>query len=401
MNYTVKNNEVCPISKTRNFTDYLDLGDMPLVNNLNNTKEESIKAQKYPLRVQYCEDSGLSMLSHSVNPEILYSYYYYKSSISQPYVNHCLKMYEYLNDRYDLSGNKCVLDIGGNDGTLLEQFLLKNPKLRVVNVDPSINLSDISAKKNIPTVNKFWGSQVAKQINEKFDVIVSTNVFQHTENINDFVEAISISLSDKGVWCLEFPYWQHSIETNQFDQVYHEHIYYYNVKPLEMLFKSYGLSIINTEFLDIHGGSLRLVISKSNASAIVTPLDKEYHDIDQYLTWGKSIQNRIEKSREFICDLKSKGYRIAGFGAAAKGCIFLNTAKIDHTILDYVIDDTDIKQGKFIPGTGIEVVNRDTLKNNPVDYIVILAHNFSDYIVRSLQNQKGKMIVFFPEKRII
>jgi hypothetical protein len=400
-NSLIKENKFCPITNSDKFVTYLDLGHMPLVNNLSDTKKDSLICEKYPLSVQYCLDSELSMLTHTINPKLLYSNYYYMSGISQPYISHCKNMFYDINKIIEIKDNMNILDIGGNDGTLLESFLSINPKLNVLNVDASENLINYCKSiKNIPAINAFWDINVAKQINKKFDLITSTNVFQHTEYCNEFTEAISFCLSKNGIWCLEFPSWENSVLTNQFDQIYHEHLYYYNVPPLQLLFKKYGLKIVSKKFLNIHGGTLRLLITKDEHSLQEISMNKTL-TMNDYINWGNSVETHISNSKKYILNLKNKGYKIAGFGAAAKGCVFLNAAKIDNTILEYVIDDTDIKQGKYIPGTGIKIVGREVLKKEPVDYILILAHNFTDYISRSLTSYKGKIIVFFPEIKTI
>jgi hypothetical protein len=305
-----------------------------------------------------------------------------------------------------------VLDIGGNDGTLLKSFLEKKPYLDVLNIDASTNLTDLSRQRGIPAINKFWGVDTAKFLDDKwklkFKLITSTNVFQHTPPIADFVEAISISLDDKGIWCLEFPYWKTNMQTLQFDQIYHEHVYFYLVEPLKQLFDKFGLEIIKAVRYPIHGGTLRLLISKKGDWYVCDGVQKlidEEQSIDQkyYKDWGDVIESHISDCNGFLRMLKADGSNIIGFGAAAKGCIFLNSAKIDDAILDVVIDDTDLKQGKFIPGTGIQIKDRTYINENKVDYILILAHNFKDVIIESLRNDGygGKFIILFPQIKII
>lgn len=398
----------CPITGDNESIVYLDLGLMPLVNNLNNTMEEALNCPKYPLAVQLFTQSGLSTLTTEIDPKVLYQHYLYKSGISQPYIEHCEDMFGFVDTYLELNEKHKILDIGGNDGTLLKTFLKKKPFLNVLNIDASENLTAEAEKNGIPSINAFWGIELAKKLNTKFRLITTTNCFQHTAPIESFVEGISISLEKFGIWCLEFPYWKTSIETGQFDQVYHEHIYYYLVKPLTLLLDKYNLRVIKAVKYPIHGGTMRLLIShKGELGKAFQPcdysippiLENEKFTIADYTKWGKGLKNDIIKSKEFLLSLKGKGYKIAGFGAAAKGCIYLNAAQIDSNQIDYVIDDTYIKQGKFIPGTGIEIVSREKLKTNPVDYIVILAHNFSDYIIKLLKQDgyKGKFIVFLPE----
>jgi hypothetical protein len=402
----------CPITGDDKSTVYLDLGSMPLVNNLNNTKEESLNCPKYPLAVQVFEKSNLSSLTIGVNPDTLYSHYLYKSGVSQPYIDHCKEMFWFVDHYTTLEEHHNVLDIGGNDGTLLKTFLQTKPYLNVLNVDASANLTLEAEQNGIPSINGYWGAELAKKLNKKFKLITTTNCFQHTPPIEDFVKGISLSLEKFGVWCLEFPYWKTSIETNQFDQIYHEHVYYYLVEPLVKLLKKYNLRIIKAVQYPIHGGTMRLLISHIGELgeafqpcdySIPPTLEKEKLTIDDYINWGKNVKNNIEESKQFILSLKNKGYKIAGFGAAAKGCVYLNAAGIDYNQIEYIIDDTNIKQGKFIPGVGIKVVPRETLLANPVDYIIILAHNFSDYIIKSLRQDgyQGKFILFLPEVKVI
>lgn len=407
-----KHLDKCPITNSENKTVYLDLGLMPLVNNLNNTKEESLNCPKYPLAVQLFEESGLSTLTVEIDPKILYQHYLYKSGVSLPYIEHCQEMFWFVDYYLHLKEGDKVLDIGGNDGTLLKTFLSKKPYLDVLNIDASENLTNEAKSNGINSINDFWGYELAEKLNTKFKLITTTNCFQHTAPIESFVKGISVSLDKFGIWCLEFPYWKTSIETDQFDQVYHEHIYYYLVKPLMLLLDKYNLRVIKATKYPIHGGTMRLLIShKGELGEAFQPCDysipptlaDEKFTLEDYVNWGEKIQNNIFKSKEFLLSLKNQGYKIGGFGAAAKGCIYLNAAQIDHNIIDYIIDDTNLKQGKFVPGVGIEIVSRKILETNPVDYIVILAHNFSEYIIKSLKQDgyQGKFITFLPELKII
>jgi len=407
MNSSVEEVFSCPITGSEKKFSYIDLGEMPLVNNLSDTREDSISCSKYPLEVQFFPESLLSCLTHNVDPNLMFSEYSYKSGISKPYLDHCGEMFDFLSEEIGIYSGDSVLDIGGNDGTLLEIFKGKNSNLEVLNIDASTNLTEISREKGIPTINEFWGAKVSLDLNRKFNFITSTNVFQHTPPILDYVEGISISLKDDGVWCLEFPYWKSNMETNQYDQIYHEHVYYYLLSPLKNLFSLFGLEIFKAVKYPIHGGSLRLLVGKIGSREVCKEVEsllqeEEKMDPDYYKTWGKNIFNHILKCREFLIDLKKEGNSIVGFGAAAKGCIFLNSSGIDHSILDVVIDDTDLKLDKFIPGVGIQIKNREYLKNNKVGYMLILAHNFKDRIIESLDEQySGKYIVLFPEIKII
>jgi 2-polyprenyl-3-methyl-5-hydroxy-6-metoxy-1,4-benzoquinol methylase len=393
----------CPITNDSERFTYIDLGEMPLVNNLSDTREDSFNSPKYKLAVQYFNKSKLSCLTENVDPNLMFSQYSYKSGVVKAYADHCKEMFWFVDTYLNLKENDNLLDIGGNDGTLLHSFLEKKSYLNVLNVDASTNLTKLSRERGVPALNAFWGVETAKTLNKKFKLITSTNVFQHTPPIADFVEAISMSLDEKGIWCLEFPYWKTNMQTLQFDQIYHEHVYFYLVEPLKQLFDKFDLEIIKAVKYPIHGGTLRLLISKKGDWDVCNGVQKlinEEQSINEqyYKDWGEVIEEHISDCKIMLQACKNANNNIIGFGAAAKGCIFLNSAKIDHTILDVVIDDTDLKQDKFIPGTGIQIKSREYLKNNKVDYILILAHNFKDVIIESLRNDgyTGNFIILFP-----
>jgi len=407
----IKSITKCPITNSEEKITYFDLGMMPLVNNLNSCKEESLQCPRYPLAVQLFTQSSLSTLTVEVDPTLLYQHYFYKSGTSQPYVEHCEEMFWFVNCYLFLEPGDNILDIGGNDGTLLKTFLRKKPGLNVLNIDASSNLTAEAQREGIPSLNAFWNADLARSLDKKFKLITTTNCFQHTAPIESFVEGISLSLDKLGIWCLEFPYWLTSLNTKQFDQVYHEHLYYYLLEPITLLLKKYNLRPIKALRYSIHGGTLRVLIGHDNGpvdawqpcSSVEEILAEErYLKILSYTDWGKLIKRDILECKQFILSLKESGHTIAGFGAAAKGCTFLNAAELDYRHIEFVIDDTNIKQGKFIPGTGIEIVSREILKVVNVDYIVILAHNFADYIIKLLKQNgyKGKFIVFLPKLKV-
>lgn len=411
-NNNFKYNNICPITKRDGKIKYFDLGNIPLVNNLSDTFEESINCDKYPLSVSLFKDSGLSGLDVIIDSDKMFSNYVYRSNTNKPYFDHCENMYLYLMKYITLRSDDLCVDIGGNDGTLLLSFnnYCKNNNLEIcdkINVEPSKNISQISIDNGIDTVNEYFNSKISNVINRKAKLITTTNVFQHLLDIQEFINGINVLIDDNGIWSLEFPYWGNSMETNQFDQVYHEHMYYYLITPLNILLNKNKLRIVNISEQSIHGGSLRVIITKNN-SEIKSDNTLDYfihkemkYDINYYINWSKKIDSHLDECKELLN--KIKGSNIVGFGAAAKGCIFLNRLDINHNQIKYVIDDTIEKQNKYIPGTGIKIVDRSILETEKIDYIFILAHNFSDYIINSLResNYTGKFILLLPEIKII
>jgi hypothetical protein len=321
-------------------------------------------------------------------------------------LDHCADMYDYLSRIIDFNDNDVVVDIGGNDGSLLNEFRRENRNLHYINVDCSMNFIDVNAELGIEYYNEFFCAET--QFPFKAKLITSTNVFQHTEPIRSFVKGICKNLTNNGIWCLEFPYILTTLANDNYDQIYHEHIYYYCLRNIIDLLDQEGLRVINVSYHDIHAGTLRVISVKKSSKRQPDDTILSFLNLEKTLTkeycikWGQRTHQKIEEFREFIANLLTQGHNIAAFGAAAKGCVFLNSVGIDHTMIQYIIDDTPFKQNKFVPGTGIQVVSRDILFTEKPDYLIILAHNFKDYIINSLKDQyNGRFIVMFPDIKIL
>lgn len=365
----------------------LDLVDQPLVNNLCASASASLQAERHPLKAVYQEDLTIH-LDTEVPPQKLYENYLYRSGVSQPYIKHCEEMYNSVRHlRLDT-----IIDIGGNDGTLLKTFRKAaedntfwsgtKPK-RLINVDASESFRAINEEAGIEYCKGFFNEDMNLP---KANLIVSTNVFQHTKDIHSFLRGIAKHLD--GIWVLEFPYTLTTLSTLQFDQFYHEHYYYWLITPLQKLFAQYGLRIIHIAENSIHGGSMRLWMTNKDAAAatihsVIDEYKKKEAQID-FASFNTQCRELMCNSKQFISSLKG---RTAFFGAAAKGVVFLNALnlKIEEMPNSYVIDDTLGKQGKYIPGTGFEIVSRNRLDQDPVDNIIILAHNFAPYIADTLR----------------
>ena len=385
----------------------LDLGTQPLVNNLCMSKDEALKIEQYPLRANFTEDLKIS-LDTEIPPHILYKNYYYHSGVSLPYIKHCEKMYSTFKHLKP----KVFIDIGGNDGTLLKTFkkireengedIENNYRNRYINVDASESFAISNRKEDIEYVNEFFSDKIDLP---KADIITSTNVFQHTKDIDSFLRGIVKHLD--GVWILEFPYTLTTLETLQFDQFYHEHYYYWLITPLEKLFKIYGLKIIHISEQKIHGGSLRIWSTNKTPSApevtdAITYYKRKEASLELKI-FDSRVKDFIANTKNYLCNLTGKS---VFFGAAAKGCVFLNALGITVESMpdSYVIDDTPEKQGFYLPGTGFEICSRNILEADNVENIIILSHNFKDYIANSLRNPigggkhfEGKIISLIPK----
>ena len=380
----MRSNALHPMTRT-----ILDLGQQPLVNNLCDSELSSMAAATFPLKA-IIEDDLTIHLDYAVDPSVLYGNYLYRSSTSKPYIEHCEALFQSFSHlRHDT-----IIDIGGNDGALLKACKRRaSKKLALINVDASPTFKKDNEEAGIEFVNDFWGDHLDLP---KANIITSTNVFQHTKDIHAFMRGIQKFLD--GVWILEFPYTLDTIITGQFDQFYHEHYYYWLMAPLEKLFKQYGLRIIHTQSQSIHGGTMRMWMTNKEIGAPTIDLSKA-KALEAEAIEKCNFEQTIDKLKNYFNYVLSTSElgRICFFGAAAKGCVFLNTLGLNVETMgkSVVIDDTVEKQGLYVPGTGFQVVDRSALKD--YDTVIILAHNFATYIDASLRQEfNGRIITLLP-----
>lgn len=404
MNY--KHHTNCRVCGSEQLTQYLDLGMLPLSNNLCLTQEE--KADRYPLQVMLCEYCGLSQLSIVVNPEILFGNYVYRSSISKSYQNHCRNMAVDLKREYGLNRSSFMIDIAGNDGCLLKEFK-DEIGLGILNIDPAKNLITICQAKGIPSLSFFWSEETANMVLKEFgkaDLITATNVFAHVDNVIDFMKGIKTILKPTGVLVLEFPYLIDFIENNEFDTVYFEHLSYFSIYPLIYLCAGFDMNVMKVEKQDIHGGTVRVHIGYGEGGKSVNDfIEKElcYKKIDAYQRFSDNAKDTICDFRDNVFRLKSDGKKVCAFAASAKGNTLLNCAGITADEIEYIVDETPEKVDKYSPGTHIPIVSLSELKNNPPDYLVVLSWNFFNDIKIKCRNEgyQGKFIVPIPIFQII
>lgn len=393
-------------------TSYLDLGDMPLVNNVL-TPEQIDQEEKYPLEVVYCDDCGLSQLSTVVDPSILFRDYAYRSSVSRTFIDHCSLLAEKLNKSY-LSKNDLVVDIASNDGTLLMPF--KKAGNRVLGVDPALNLAEIASESGIPTISEFWGRKgLAESIvkeHGKAKAITAFNVFAHVDDVHGFLSEANLLLEDDGYLIIEAPHLLNLIEGNQFDTVYHEHLSYLLTKPVDRMVRQHGMRLSRVEKQNIHGGSLRYFIEKrgrNSSDGSVEKISREEESLGLYNKgsyYGAKRQFEAATSNleTILRELKSLGKSISGFGASAKGNILLNSCGVGRDVINRIYDDTPEKQGKIYPGVHIPIVSRETLSQDSPDYLVLLSWNFAKEMMEKTIDYKksgGKYIIPIPHLKIV
>lgn len=382
----------CRICKNNKQQNFLSLGSQPLANGFIRPEDLSKKEKTYPLTLCFCSDCGLVQLRDTVPGKLMFKNYLYIPSTSKTRVDHFYELAETLTSRLHATSKDMALDIGSNDGSLLQCFMQLG--INVLGIDPSENLAKVAELKGIPTVNAFFSKKVASKILKKHGeakIITATNVFAHVNNLHEFVAGIEILLSPDGLFVIEFPYLVDFLRECEFDTIYHEHLSYFAVRPLIRLFEPTNLAILSIQHMDLDGGSLRVFVQKGQKTMSDNPdiqkfidneLSEKLNTLEPYKKFAKRVEQRKIKFRRLIEKLKKSKKKIIGYGAPAKGNTFLNYCQITHKDISYIVDSTPYKQGLFLPGSHIPIYHENKILSDPPDYVIILAWNFADEIIQ-------------------
>ena len=405
----------CRICNSSNLLPYLDLGITPLANGLITKSELNNKESIFPLAVSFCSNCCLSQLTVTVNPKKLFSNYLYMSSISNTFQNHCKIISTKLISDFSLGESDLVVDIASNDGCLLKEF--KKNKINVLGVEPASNLAKIANDTGIETLNEFWNEKTAKYIKNELggaNLITGFNVFAHVDDVHSFIKNIKIALTKNGILVLEVPYLVDFLEKHEFDTVYHEHLSYFLLKPLEQLFEMNNMKIIDVRKYEIHGGTIEIHVVNNNSNIeymenhfndfLLVEKNLGLHNFDSYIHFSNEVNNMKKNFVELISDLKENNYSIAGFAASAKGNTLLNFCQLSNSQIDYIVDETPTKQNLYTPGSKIPIVEMNYFEKNYPDFLIILAWNFTDEIISKTKDFKkngGKYIIPIPKIQII
>ena len=401
----MEHRELCGICESKNLVPILDLGQMPLANAFLK-KEEIPLEKKYPLSVHFCRRCYSVQLLDIVDPKIVFKKYEYLTSASKPLSDHFVKMGNDLVDQFIFSPNDLVVEIGGNDGVLLEAI---KDRCKVLNIDPAINAAHEALKRGVHTVPEFFDIDVAMGllVNHKLRprLVIANNVMAHIEDIQNTMAAVGLLIQDlDGVFVFEVHWVGNLIGEGGFDQIYHEHIYYHSLKTLQWLTRMVGMEIFDVELVPIHGQSIRVFVAHNRKpepsvdAFLKMEEERGLHQEYVYLSFFDKIFTNKQRLKGLLSELKG---RTVGYGAPAKGNTLLNYFEID---LDYIVDTTQGKQGLYTPGRHIPVYSPDRLKEEPPDNIVILAWNYADAILekeKALRDRGVKFIIPVPEVRVV
>ena len=367
----------------------------------------------YPLRLVYCQNCSLSQIDYVVAPEVLfYKEYPYRSGITESLQNNLMAISDKLVDRLNLKPSDLVIDIGSNDGTILQGF--KNNGIRVLGVEPT-NIANIAIQNGIDTINEFFSEEVAKKIiygYGKASLIVGTNIFAHVSNLGSLLRGVNLLLEENGVFLNESHYLMDILDAVQYDSIYHEHLRFYSIKSMNRLMRYYNLNIYDIENIANYGGSIRCYAQKGTSHFETDDLKKletlenarKINDLQSF----EIFKNRTEQSKfdlmTLLYNIKGEQKTIVGIGCPGRSSTLLNYCGIDNSILPYIAEQsTCLKLGLLSPGSHIPIIDEERMFQEQPDYALLLSWHYSEPIIKKLR-QKGlrsKIILPLPEVKII
>jgi len=394
---------------------FVDLGMSPLCESYLSADQIDRMEPFYPLHVQVCDRCWLVQLEEYVSGEEIFRDYAYFSSYSDSWLDHARRYTDRMIDRFKLGKDHLVVEVASNDGYLLQYFVQHG--VPCLGIEPAANIAPDAEKRGVPTLVEFFGEELARRLvaeGRRADLLLGNNVLAQVHDLNDFVAGLAILLAPTGVITIEFPHLLRMVEENQFDTIYHEHFSYFSFVAAERIFAAHGLTLFDVEEIPTHGGSLRIYARHTaDTTHPVTDAARELRARerelgverpDYYETFAERVKETKRKLLAFLIDAKRAGARVAGYGAPGKGNTLLNYCGIRTDFLEYTVDRSPHKQGKFLPGTHIPIHSPERLEQMPPDYILILPWNLRDEIAAQLAGLRAKgcrLIVPIPEVQLL
>jgi len=389
----------------------VDLGMSPLCESFLRADQLNQMEAFYPLNVWVCERCFLVQLEEYVTGEEIFTDYAYFSSFSDSWLSHCRRYVDQMIEQLGLTKESSVIEIASNDGYLLQFFVQRG--IPALGIEPAANVAKVAESKGVPTIVKFFGVDTARELaaaGRQADLILGNNVLAQVPNLNDFVGGLKILLGPAGVVTIEFPHLLKTIDGNQFDQVYHEHFSYFSLYAAEGIFAAHGLPIFDVEELSTHGGSIRIYAhhaedtTRDVTDRLVALRAREADAGIATLSYYEDFESRVRETKrkllEFLIEAKRAGKRVVGYGAPGKGNTLLNYCGIRTDFVDFTVDRSPHKHGKFLPGTHIPIFPPEQLWATRPDYVLILPWNLKSEIMEQLAGIRewgGRFVVPIPE----
>lgn len=394
----------CRICKSQELQPIIDFGLHPAANNLRERLDETLPT--IPLSVRRCNQCGTIQLKETVNPKYLFKNYVWMTGTSETTREYSSLFYEEMINRCEID-KLFVVEVASNDGTFLQRF--KDAGHRVLGVDPAENITQIANESGIPTVEAFFGLELAKKIVKQHGVancVFARNVIPHVEDVYDVIAGMAHCLEDNGIGAIEFHYSQIILDELHYDSIYHEHLCYHSLESISYLLEKHGMTVFDVTESPISGGSLVVYFSKNKrqpTEKLRKKMELEQHSglgtQEKWELFAQGCVRHREALKEIIrCELDS-GAKIIGYGASARSSTLLNFCKIDHHHLIYIADKNPIKHNKYTPGTDILIVSPEVAFSKSPKAILLLAWNFKDEVLSLLKNDyhfKGTVIQPLP-----
>ena len=394
---------------------FADLGMSPVSNAFLKADQLDRVEPFYPLHAYVCGRCFLVQLEEFESPQRIFNEdYAYFSSYSDTWLEHARRYAEMMIGRFGFGPKSQVIELASNDGYLLQYF--KQKGIPVLGIEPSRNVAEAAIAKGISTFVRFFGVETAKALvaqGTRADLLLGNNVLAHVPDLNDFVAGMKIVLKPQGVITMEFPHLQHLVEENQFDTIYHEHFSYFSFVTVERVFAQHGLQIFDVEEIPTHGGSLRIYARHAGQAGApgerVTELAARerrlgFEKLDLYHAFSQRVQETKRLLLEFLVEAKRSGKKVVGYGAPAKGNTLLNYCGIRSDFLEFTVDRSPQKQGRFLPGTHIPVYAPERIDEVRPDYVMILPWNIKEEIMEQMARIRswgGKFVVPIPRVRVL
>ena len=417
----LKSRDSCRICGSKNLTSILNLGEQYFANYSPKSNDVVPFEEKIPLELVRCDKSidpkscGLVQLRHTTPPNLMYDRYFYRSGINQTMTNNLNEIAKQAISKIKLNPNDIVIDIGCNDGTLLQNY--KELPIRSVGFDPAKNMVQFSKQTGATIITEFFSAEefIKNYGSEKAKIITSIAMFYDLEDPNQFVDDISKILHPDGIWILELSYLPLMLSQNAFDTIVHEHLEYYHLDALEFLLSKFNLKVVDIQLNDINGGSFRVVVQHKEKSInnksreYITELQEKEKNLnlsgnqpfDDFIT---KINNEKDKLVTFIKNEVSAGKTIHGYGASTKGNTLLQFYNLDKKFIQFIADRNPDKWGRRTIGTDISIISEEESHSMNPDYFLILPWHFiNEFKEREKSHLKngGKLLVALPEFKII
>jgi SAM-dependent methyltransferase len=391
----------------------LDLGRTPLANSLLSTEQLDLPEEDYPLAVVFCPACTLVQITETVPPEVLFRDYLYFSSFSDTMLSHAEALVNQILNERQLGPESLAVEVASNDGYLLQFY--KQKGIPVLGIEPARNVAQVALEqRGIRTITEFFGEALAHEMvtrTECADILHANNVLAHVADLNDFVAGVYHLLKPDGAAVIEVPYVKDLVDRCEFDTIYHEHLCYFSLTALNALFQRRKLQISAVQRIPIHGGSLRITVGHAGSarSPEVDALLEEERawgvaDAGFYRTFAARVESLKNDLRGLLARVKAKGARIAAYGAAAKGSTLLNYFNIGRETIDFVVDRSTYKQGRYLPGVHIPIVETERLVKDMPDYVLLLTWNFAEEILEQqaeYRRRGGRFILPVPNVTVV